>query len=51
MKNKTMKVEEIERRQCGKCSLVGDWKRFADGRLQGKCPRCGSAGYSSQKIS
>jgi hypothetical protein len=47
----TMKVIEKERRQCGKCGLVGDWKIYKDGRTQKACAHCGIVGCSSNKIS
>lgn len=47
---KTKKIADLERRQCGKCGLIGDWERYIDGSLQAKCPHCG-AKYGSQKIS
>ncbi len=50
-KRPTMKVVEKERRQCGKCGLVGTWKVYKDGRTQKSCPHCGAVGYSSIKIS
>jgi len=49
IKRKTMKVKETERRQCGGCGLIGDWKIFEDGRIQSRCPHCLES-YGSKKI-
>ncbi len=47
-----LKVKDIERRQCGRCGLIGDWKVYMDGSRQQKCPHCGkTSGYGSAKIS